>query len=307
MVKKVRYRKKPGRKSTFKDEYYVKAYRLAKSGLKDSGIARCLGIPEITFYRWMRTNPTFKSAIRDARKSEDGEAEEKSFADYVYNRLPRDLKAVWDRIRPDGEDTDEMCLEELEAILKARPVLFRKRLYIQALVHCNFNASEASRLTGVSKRVLDSWMHSDPDFKTLWKEIHWHKKNFFEACLVDLARRGDPGAIIHANKTLNRDRGYGEKVDIHTTGEMRHTVRVEDMNLSLEEKRALLQKIRDSKEPPRLEDRSQVQDAEFTVKKDGQHKTREEAREFYAAHKAKKKAEKEARDRERVDRDGAAK
>jgi hypothetical protein len=43
------------------------------------------------------------------------------------------------------------------------------------------------------------------------------KKHFFENALIDLTIMRNPFAVVHVNKTLNRDMGYGEKIEVEHT------------------------------------------------------------------------------------------
>jgi hypothetical protein len=52
-------------------------------------------------------------------------------------------------------------------------------------------------------------------------EIQFHKSEFFETALIDCVEARETSAVIFANKTFNRDRGYGASVDIR--GNIHHT------------------------------------------------------------------------------------
>ncbi len=92
------------------------------------------------------------------------------------------------------------------------------------------------------------------------KQTHEAKKDLFESALVGLVKQGEPSAVVFANKTLNRDRGYNDKVEVtHVLGEQ-HSV--EDLQLSLEQRKEILAAIRDA-QTKKLPDNTHVLEAEF--------------------------------------------
>jgi hypothetical protein len=260
-------KKEPG-KYDFKPEYYLRVYRLARAGVKKRTIVRDIGVPRWLFDRWLRKYPALQQALDEARKDLAGR-DERTFERYVYNRLPEDLKDLWKRlVLDDGAINADLTVESLDRIFRGKPLLWRKRLFLHALIHFNFCASEACRCVGLNRATVEGWCRDDRDFARLYKEMHWHKKNFFESALVDLVARGDPGAIVFANRTLNKDRGYADRQEVRVTGEVAVTHRFDDLGLGVEEKKKILAAIR-TKKTLALEDHSkdrEVIDADFEVR-----------------------------------------
>ena len=89
-----------------------------------------------------------------------------------------------------------------------------------ALAATTYSASKACVMLNISKKTFEYWCQ-DPEFHELWSEIEWHKKNFCEDKLMELVANGWPAAVIMVNKTLNSDRGYGNKLQV--TGSIQHT------------------------------------------------------------------------------------
>jgi hypothetical protein len=90
-------------------------------------------------------------------------------------------------------------------------------------------------------------VETDPEFAELVDEIHLHKKDFFESKLVELVQSGDSSATIFANKTMNRDRGYGDKTTIEHTGTVvveQRVVQIGDLALPVDVRRAILGAVR---------------------------------------------------------------
>lgn len=231
-----------GGKSKWDDRNYVTAYRLARAGASDPQIGHALGVSHEGMRLWVRDRPALAEALRTAREP-DPDCDGGTFRDYVYARLPDRLQQLWDRL--DLCDELDNGTSRAEAMLRGEGDDARQHLFLYALIHCNFNASEACRKVCVTKRQLDNWVKRSPDFAELVDEIQWHKGNFFEGALCQLVAKGELAAIIHANKTYNRGRGYGEtlKVDVKAGGRVEHEhthqhlhamVRLSDLELPVE-------------------------------------------------------------------------
>lgn len=208
------------------DAFYLESYLLAKAGATNTQIAAALNVNRETFDRWFKLRPALAAALERARGPETT-----SFKDYVYNRLAPELKKFWDELNPtDGEGADPRIL------LKDQGKRLRQQLFLFALVNSSFNASEACRRVGINPVTLHLWVNNDPEFKELYTEMHWHKGNFYEEHLVKGVARGDPGLVMFANRTYNRDRGYAERQElkIDTTVKHEHTVvRIADLEAHL--------------------------------------------------------------------------
>ena len=208
----------------------IDAYILAKSGLSDPKLALALGCHESVFKEWKKRYVPLQYALEQAR-GKDGSGE--TFSDYVYKRLTPELQRLWDEIEWWSENPSGF--EAMEQALTKESVKVRQSLFMHAMVVCNFSASEACRKVGLSKSTVDFWLKEDPDFPRLIEEIQWHKKNFFEQGLVKLVNEGNPLAIIFANRTLNRDRGYSEKLLVEHSGTVTHLlIPLQRLNLPME-------------------------------------------------------------------------
>ena len=229
-----------------------KAYELAKTGLNDQDIAKSLGISRPTLNAWRKKRKVLDKAIREGRKviMEGGAA---SFQDYVHQQLPEKLKSYWDALCALDKD-GKLSAEDIEAVLQDAGLRGRQNLWLHALIHSNFNPSDACRKVNVSRKTVSHWLN-DRHFRELFQEIQWHKKNFFEGALIGLVASGDTSATIFVNKTVNRDRGYGERIKIDH--EHQHKVEVVSMQqildkVDLETKKKMLAAMRDVQERPAL-------------------------------------------------------
>lgn len=126
---------------------------------------------------------------------------------YVLTTLSKDMRAVWDKL------TTLSTLEEINAIFKNKPIKMRQQLFCHAILHTAYDISKACAMVGVDRMQMEKWK-GDLEFLQMLEEVQFHKKNFFEHALIGLVAEGYPGAVIYANRTINRDRGYDEKVTI---------------------------------------------------------------------------------------------
>jgi hypothetical protein len=199
--------------------------------------------------------------------------------------LPLRLQRVWDEMSE--FDDGETGYAKARALMRTKPKRARQQLLIYAVLSSGFNLTKALRRVGIPRKTLLDWMENDPGFTDLLHEVQEMKKDFFEEGLVGLVKRGDSPGIIFANRTQNRDRGYGEKTEIHHSGNIvQWTIPVNELNLptdtlrtlltALKEQKALVEKA--TKPVPQLVDAT-VLSAEFETEgaSDGDnHKEKEE-------------------------------
>lgn len=222
-------------------------FLLAKEGHCSEAICKGLGVSNTTLNEWLKTKPAMQYAQQQVESITKGGSGVSNFQEYVYKRLPEELQDVWDQIEMWHDHPS--ALVRLESIFAERPVRVRQSMFFHALIHCNFNASEACRMVGMSKSGLDRWIKEDPDFPRLLDEIQWHKKNYFEGGLIKLVKQGNVLATIFANRTANKDRGYGEKVEVNHTGAVQVDVAfsIDELELPLEVRVQVLEAIRAKK------------------------------------------------------------
>lgn len=205
-------------------------------------VAAMLDISKPTLMKWTANYPELQLAKRIA---EEKKAKASTLGDYVYKSLSPEARAAWDEIQ--FWDDSRGSADRINDILSGKTVRLKQELYIHALISRGFNASEACRLSGVSRDSLDKWKINDPHFLQLVEEIEWHKCNFYESALVDLVGEGNPAAVIFANRTKNAHRGYNEKLVIEHGGSIGLSFNVEELNLSIECRKELLGAIRERK------------------------------------------------------------
>ena len=229
----------------WKEIMLVTIYRLAKQGLSDSKIAEAIGASRDIFKRLKAKRPAIAEALDMARSASDEEAAE-DFKSYVFNHLPPELRSLWEDIE---RFEDENSVERVEALMKRQGLRARQHLFIYALTSSHFDMNLACKKLAMNQGTIKLWIKKDPTFGELLDDIHWHKKNFFEHALIKLVRRGDPSAVIFANKTANRDR-YNDKQEVVVSGtiEHKHVVKIRDLKLPLETRRLLLERLRENKQ-----------------------------------------------------------
>ncbi len=241
-------------KTLWKDEYIVRVYNLAKSGLSERKMAQVIGISHHTFTVWEKKKKPFRIAVRQGRKEYGGRnGTVVSFRDYVFRRLPLELRKIWRRINK--LDSMKSGGDQIEAILANRGKDVRQHLFIYAWTASNFSISTALRKVNMSRSTFERWKKEDTDFRKLILEINWHKKNFFEDALCKLIKGGDTSATIFANRSFNRDRGYNDKVevDMNVSGEIDQTITsIDAIQLPLATRKEILESIRKRKKNSKI-------------------------------------------------------
>ena len=245
--------------SKYKHEHVVEVYIAAKSGMTENQISKVLGISVHTLRVWEKKKKAFKIALERGRAECKGKkGDSLSFREYVYGRLSYKNRKLWNKIIRLSKNTKKRkrpkdYIEQIEVLLEKRGKRARQSLFLYAWVSSNFSISHALRKVNISRSTFELWKR-DADFHILFKEMEWHKKNFFEEYLCMLVKGGNPAATIFANKTFNRDRGYGEKIDVdmNLLGEIDHgVISVDHLKLDLDTRKALLKARREQKEKRR--------------------------------------------------------
>ena len=231
----------------FETKYIWQVYRLANMGLKRRAIAAELGLTSSCLGNWIRHREDVREAYeegqQDYRTSVDkapAEVHVQSYMDYVYGELPAPLQRLWDSIDLSYRHDKDSAVR-IANMLKDKGDKELQRLFIHALVTSNFNVNFALGQMRVSRSKLDRWCR-DADFASLLRSIKWYKQNWIEAALLQKIADGDTKAIIFANKTLNKARGYSEKIEVEHKGSIEHSVKLEDLDLPT----AVLEKILDA-------------------------------------------------------------
>lgn len=244
MAEKKRGRGNPSGLTTWNDEHYVTAYQLARSGASLASIAKGLGTTEQTFELWRKRRPALQSAVDRGRK-----VKKEGWRPYVFRRLSTTAEEAWADIMACEEDGVDV-VARIEAILEDNGEHVRQELFLHALVEFNFNASEACRAVNISYGVLQRWKQN-PAFVGLLEEMKWHLGNYFEGGLVNAVGAGNTKAIIFANQTFNKDRGYNAKLEVEHKGQVNHVhavIDVDALDLPLEVRTAILEAVRKQKQ-----------------------------------------------------------
>jgi hypothetical protein len=192
----------------FRPIMLVSVYRYSRAGMPEASIIDALDISPPTWRAWKKKHPSIQEALAIGIKEHK---ESPTWHRYIYDRLPLDIREIWDRI--ESWDADKNGVAKIEALLEDHGKTVRQQLFLFALVQFNFSKSKACAKVCISKKTLDEWIKNDPEFASLVEEVQWHKGNFFEEALVRLVNANDPGLVKFANETFNKNRGYGKKVE----------------------------------------------------------------------------------------------
>lgn len=206
-------------KTAWKDEFLVRVYKLARSGLRDKPLARCLGVGGKTFASWVASKPALADALEQGRddggRQRLGGSSYQGFKRFAYDNLPPDARKLWNQLdrvyRLAPGRTREARRAAMRAVLESQGKRMRQSLFLQALVASNFVMSIACRTVDLTPHAVRQWARKDRAFAELVAGIHQSKAAFFESALLGLVARHDSAATIWANKTYNRARGYGSQ------------------------------------------------------------------------------------------------
>lgn len=177
-------------------------------------------IPRITTAVWVKREPLMtlakEYALHVLKSKED---ERQNFSEYVLTRMSRETREKYEQLvfwedHPDGA-------EKTRGLLRDMTERERRLMFIQCVAANGFVYARAMRLMGINGEVVKNWC-KDRGFRQMTNELQQLKKDFFEQALVDLATARDTTAVVFANKTLNRDRGYGEKIALDVKGQIDH-------------------------------------------------------------------------------------
>lgn len=241
-------KKKEQTQGLWKESYIFFIYECARKGMAGTEIAKALEVSYATFNKWLERYPLARMAVKKGKQAKQDKGA--TFRQYMLHQMTEDQRHVWNMIEAANlEKTGFALLDEIVSDQGERSM---QTFYLQALVSSNFNSTRACAMLGLSFKKVEEWL-SDPAFADMISEIEIHKKNFFEDAFIDLAAEGNPGAIIHANKTLNADRGYSEKKVIEHQGTIQHDhnhllIDVTRLELSIECRKELLRAIREQKQ-----------------------------------------------------------
>jgi hypothetical protein len=236
---------------------YIQIFQLARSGLSDEKIAEAIGYSLIQFRRRKRKDPALKDAIQQGRNADVPASDQ--FKDYVYSKLPEELRWVWDEIMS-FQETDN-AIAKMEELMRDKGKRVKQRLFLYALYHFHFNYEKAMRMLDVSKKELERWT-LEPEFSELLQEIEWHTSQYFGNKAMAMARKGHPAMVKFCAQSLDprfRKRPSEKNVNVSVSGQIGHAhVQVNKImeHLPLEQRKLLLDRIREEK-------KEDIEDAEI--------------------------------------------
>lgn len=209
---------------------YVQVYKHARAGATDAQIAKELGAPSTdAFNRQCLLDDAVQNAVDAGRADKEQQDEElTSFHDYIHDRLPPKVAEIYDAIMTADRANNLTDRQQALLLLDQAGEPTKQRLFLHALHSC-FVLRDACNLVGISVATAEKWARDDPYFAAMVAESQLAKKDFWESRLHRLGLDGNEKAIIHVNKTLNRDRGYGEKVEVTHSGEITNTTTVQHL------------------------------------------------------------------------------
>lgn len=244
------------------DEEKFIVYDMAKDGAKSNAI----------FNSFTFNNVNTNKIKLEIKKIVKNVAEKKlniinnkdSLKNYIYGVLPEECRELWDKLEAINSNSigHVASPEMIEAILQGKGKLIKQQLFLQAMISTCYNLTQACKMLNITTNQVKIWA-KDEDFRRLLAEVQYHKKNFFESSLIRLVASGDSAATIFVNKTLNRDRGYAEKINIDHKHEHTH-VTVDDLQLPLEVRKTILKAMQE-KQKMIPAGNNDIEDAEIII------------------------------------------
>lgn len=255
-IKKTRNAKNAYIQRTYPKGIEFQVYDLSKQGMSSKAIAQSLNISRNSLKNWETRDDMLGDAMRKGRKYTKDKSNHTNFQDYVFDQLPERLRTLWNEIT--ACEKDNSGLARIEAILNKNGKRARQHLFLYALVVYNFSINKALSRLGIPSATFKYWAETDDDFIEIMDALQFHKQNFCEDALMKLIEDGHPHAILFANKTLNKDRGYGteSRVKVSVTGGVSHTVGLVDidaLDLDIDTRKQLLAQVREKKRAQVLE------------------------------------------------------
>lgn len=241
-------------KQKWDDSLYFEAYEFAKEGYTDKQIAEIIGVTPMTFVTWRKRKPLLTMGLKMARRKKHEPAPE--WRDTVYHKIPERLRPLWDDLfRLYDMDRDprkrKSTSDDIDRLFENRGEKARQQIYVYALVALNWNLTAACKFVGISNATVNRWRTNDRRFDELLAYMKDAQKDWVESKLMQLIHEGNASAIMFAAKTLLKDRGYNEKIDVNVSGSVDlnvNVIKIEDLNLPLEVKRQVLEAWRASLE-----------------------------------------------------------
>lgn len=238
----------------FRVKHLIDIYELAKAGHSNNQIRHTLGISQKTWEAWQRRRSVcyVLSRAKAARKNGAGGDLKK----YILGRLPDELKRTWRLMMDVDRSDDGNAVHRLETLLQGHGKRGRQMLFLESLISTGFNVSSACKMVNVTRRTFESWLDNDHEFGDMVREVLEAKKDFFEAALIGRVAAGDTAAIVFANKSINKDRGYGQEVNVNhnVSGEVRQLhghISLDQLDLPLDVQREVMKAIRLKEEEQR--------------------------------------------------------
>lgn len=199
-----------------------------------------LGMEKRRFERHIN-HPHWQTARQIAQTHIKSRQKDKTFGEYVFKHLSPEARRTWEDLVFWTEHDNPT--HHIQRLVSGKSEQIRQELYIHALVCTHFDASKALYMTGLSRKQVERWVTEDLEFAQLVEEIQFHKKNFFEKAMLNLVAEGNPVAVVWANKTVNADRGYSEKIRMeHTLGA--DTLDLDKLDLDIDTRRKVLEAMR---------------------------------------------------------------
>lgn len=202
-------------KTKWDDNWYVKVYQLAKGGMSNQDIATTLGVSGDQFKKWKDANLALQAALKEARQPVTvGDR-------WIFGRLSPRAQECWRRVLK--AETLTNATRKIEFWFGKYGDGIRKELFLHVMAASHFNTTKACRRVNIPHSQFKRWCAEDFEFANLLVEMQEHRSNFYDEKFNQLVDEKEPSVVIHAQKTFNREKGFGDKLKIEHSGEVKNT------------------------------------------------------------------------------------
>lgn len=206
----------------YKDDWVLEAYDLALKGVTNTVIAQHLGIAVELLSIYKSRYPLLRKAIDRGHEKAAHLTKPKNQEEYFLGFLTPEAKKVWETITDisnfNGLDADQRR-QKVIGLLDAGGKHIRQMLYLRALVSFGFKIKPAKDLVCISEQTLRNWM-KDEEFARMYYEVYTGYGDMLQDALTQKIIDGDTAVIMMANKTFNKNRGFGETLKVDVSGKV---------------------------------------------------------------------------------------
>jgi hypothetical protein len=220
--------------------------------MNDKQIGAAMGVTGMTIKNWKEKKPAFKEALEKAREPRQNMD---TCMSLLESRMSPKVRKLWDKLT--AWQNEPNAVRKIEALLEKGGMHARQLLFVNALYAFSFNINDACRFVNIRRATFNKWVHSEPGFAELFDEVRESISDVLVSNLLKASNAGDVSATIFGCKTLARDRGFQERLEVEHTH--KGSLAIEDMKLDKKVLRELRRALQERRETPSMGTRSTIE------------------------------------------------